>query len=69
MIKEFYKEKTYREGNHRSFIGGLWDTMGSLQIDMLKKYGMKPNNTLLDIGCGCFRLGVKAIPFLDKNNY
>ena len=69
MIKELYKEKTYPQGNHRSFIGGLWEPLGRLQINMLKSYGLRPNHTLLDVGCGCFRLGVQAIPFLEEGNY
>jgi SAM-dependent methyltransferase len=69
IIKEFYKEKKYTTGNHRHFIGGAWDKIGKLQFDFLLQQGVKKNHKVLDIGCGCFRLGVHLIPYLDEGNY
>lgn len=56
-------------GQHREFIGGMWDEIGSLQIEFLKANGLKPGNRLLDIGCGSLRLGVRAADYLDSGNY
>lgn len=56
-------------GLHREMIGGLWEEMGQLQFDYLVARGMTPASVLLDIGCGSFRLGVKAAPYLDPGCY
>ena len=69
IIKEWYKEKKYNAGNHRNFIGGAWDEIGKLQFDFLLGEGVKKNHKVLDIGCGCFRLGVRLVPYLDEGNY
>ncbi len=68
-IKEWYKVKKYKVGNHRSFIGGAWNEIGQLQFDMLINMGAREDDNVLDIGCGCFRLGVKLIPYLNAGNY
>lgn len=55
---------------HREFVGGLWDSMGKWQFDLLKKKGgLLPEMRLLDLGCGCFRGGIHFIPYLYPGNY
>ena len=54
---------------HRRYIGGAWDEIGTLQFDFLVSKGMLPQHHLLDIACGSFRLGVKAIPYLEAGHY
>lgn len=54
---------------HRNVIGGLWDEVGDLQMKMLQQEGMRPEHTLLDIGCGSLRLGCKAAVFLEAGHY
>ncbi|MEP5104253.1 MAG: class I SAM-dependent methyltransferase, partial [Ekhidna sp.] len=39
------------------------------QIDFLKEMGLKPQNTLLDIGCGTLRGGIPIIQFLEEEKY
>jgi cyclopropane fatty-acyl-phospholipid synthase-like methyltransferase len=39
------------------------------QIEALCEIGMKPEHTLLDIGCGPLRLGIQAINYLNNGNY
>jgi len=56
-------------GNHRELIGGLWDELGNLQADFLKSRGLLPRHALIDIGAGCFRAGVRLVPFLEPGNY
>ena len=51
---------------HREYVGGMWESIGRLQFDFLINQGMKPESILLDIACGCLRLGVHAIPYLNK---
>ena len=59
--------------DHRNMVCGghakdRWHE-GILQLELLKSYGLEPTHKLLDIGCGCFRLGIHAIPYLDHANY
>jgi ubiquinone/menaquinone biosynthesis C-methylase UbiE len=46
-----------------------WDLLGSWQFDTLKRFGLKPEHRLLDVGCGMLRLGMLAIPYLEPGNY
>ena len=50
-------------------IGGMWEEIGSLQLEFLKNMGLSPRDTLLDIGCGTLRGGRHFIRFLDSGNY
>lgn len=56
-------------GEQREIIGGLWDEVGRLQLDFLRRQGLEPHHTLLDIGCGSGRFAVKAVPYLEPNHY
>ena len=56
-------------GRHREIVGGMWDEMGDLQLDMLRAQGLQPHHKLLDIGCGSLRLGRKAASYLGTGNY
>lgn len=57
------------QGKHREAIGGRWDELGDLQFRYLVAQGLKPHHTLLDIGCGSLRGGVKFIGYLEPGNY
>lgn len=54
---------------YRKDVGGMWDKMGKLQFDYLVKEGLRPENSLLDIGCGSLRGGIHFIKYLDKGKY
>ncbi len=62
-------EEQIASGWHRTWIGGLWDEMGKLQLDYLVSEGLTPEMHLLDVGCGCLRAGVHLIPYLDPGRY
>lgn len=62
-------ETAVEEGKHRAVIGGLWDELGSHQLNYLKSAGLQPDHTLLDIGCGSLRLGVQAVRYLNSDHY
>jgi SAM-dependent methyltransferase len=57
------------DGRHREAIGGLWDQVGDLQLKFLRDHGLRPHHSLLDVGCGSLRAGVKLVPYLDPGNY
>lgn len=54
---------------HRTYVGGLWNEMGSLQFQFLLDQGLRPSHRLLDVACGSLRLGVRVIPYLDPGHY
>ena len=54
---------------HRKAVGGLWDTVGTLQFELLVREGLQPQDRLLDIGCGSLRGGVHFIRYLDTGHY
>ncbi len=55
--------------SHREKVGGLWDLIGKLQFDFLVNEGLKPENFLLDVGCGSLRGGVHFIKYLKIARY
>lgn len=50
-------------------IGGMWETIGTLQFDFLKANGLETRHKMLDFGCGTLRGGIHFIPYLDAGNY
>ncbi len=47
----------------------MWEEIGNLQLDFLLSRGLKPHHTLLDIGCGSLRFGVRAVEYLEPGGY
>lgn len=72
-ISNYYDHRAIADaverGEHREVIGSKWDEIGDLQLRFLEAHGLTPHSTLLDVGCGSLRLGVRAVPFLDPGNY
>jgi hypothetical protein len=64
----FY-EDALAKGRHRDIVGGRWGETGRVQMRLLRQAGLEPRHRLLDIGCGCLRLGHMAVPFLDSGHY
>lgn len=58
-----------RPHHYRARVGGLWDEVGALQLAFLQSVGMKPEHKLLDVGCGCFRGGVRFLKYVGNENY
>jgi SAM-dependent methyltransferase len=58
-----------RRIDHRAAVGGMWDTIGPLQFDFMKKQGLRPEHRLLDIGCGSLRAGRFFIAYLNPRCY
>lgn len=57
------------EHRHRVVIGGLWEELGELQLATLKQMKLRPDNSVLDVGCGSLRLGSKLVAYLNPNQY
>jgi SAM-dependent methyltransferase len=56
-------------GEHRQFVGGMWEEIGLQQFEFMKKMGLMPGHRLIDIGCGCLRAGVHLVPYLESRHY
>lgn len=48
---------------------GYWKELQAYQLNTLIKTGLKPQNKLLDLGCGPLQGGIAFIKYLEKNNY
>lgn len=46
-----------------------WMALGAMQFDYLKGHGLRPQDRLLEIGCGNLRAGWRFIDYLDPGNY
>ena len=68
----FQKMLDRREMNeledHMGFRGQIPEHR-RFQIDFLKSQGLKPQNTLLEIGCGPMTAGLPLIEYLEPDNY
>jgi cyclopropane fatty-acyl-phospholipid synthase-like methyltransferase len=77
---DYYKTLNYLEAyskhtddrvemDPKTAIGVEWEKIGLLQKKFLIRKGLKPQNTLLDYGCGTLRAGQHLIEYLDKDCY
>lgn len=66
-----HTDKRVLDNGYKAAVGSgeNWDTHGDLQRDFLIAVGMKPNHSLLEIGCGTGRLARKVVPYLDVGHY
>lgn len=66
-----FRLSTKQNNDYKRFVGDRlkYYEIGKILFDLLLKYGMQPKHKLLDIGCGSLRLGIYAIPYLDRENY
>jgi cyclopropane fatty-acyl-phospholipid synthase-like methyltransferase len=71
-VNQYWRQLTAEEiaaGEHRKFVGRMWEEIGSLQLEFLREQGLLPHHRLVDIGCGSLRGGVRFIRYLDRGNY
>lgn len=62
-------EDAIARGEHRGFVGGMWDEIGKLQFDFLVEKNLRPESRFLDVGCGPLRGGLHFIDYLESGNY
>ncbi len=71
-VNDCWRQSTADEiagGQHKDFVGGMWDEIGDFQIGFLKARGLSPGHRLVDIGCGSLRGGVRFVSYLDRGGY
>lgn len=79
-LDQLYAERPYLEAysahtdlrvedDPHQAVGGMWDEIGTLQINFLQAEGLAPHHRLLDIGCGTLRAGRLIIPYLERGGY
>ncbi|MCI5047572.1 MAG: class I SAM-dependent methyltransferase [Aquisalinus sp.] len=61
-LSEFILEK------HHLTYGMPW-VMGKIYFDMLVDRGVKPEDKVLDVGCGAGRVGIHLIEYLETGHY
>jgi ubiquinone/menaquinone biosynthesis C-methylase UbiE len=49
-------------------VGGDFDRMGKIEYELLKKFGLKPQDSIVDVGCGSGRLA-KPLSEEHKGQY
>ena len=71
MIQKKWIQNKRKNKNYKGFVGNpeLFDDIGIIIFNLLKRIGLKQYHKLLDIGCGSLRVGRFLIHYLEKNNY
>jgi len=66
-----YREHTDTrvECDPHAAVGGMWEEIGRLQFEFLVNNGLRPDQRLLDIGCGTLRGGRHFIKYMNAGNY
>ena len=79
-LRELYADRPYLDAytehvNQRVALdpkeaaGGLWDELGDRQLHYLVINGLRPEHSLLDLGCGTLRGGRRFIRYLAPGRY
>jgi len=71
----FYREIMHAEATKSPDIAvgssnrDHWMDVGQLQFDYLVRHGLKPDHSILEIGCGNLRAGWRLIQYLQPGKY
>jgi SAM-dependent methyltransferase len=57
--------------DYKGYIGPkkLYDKIGKLVFELMKKHGLEKTHKVLDVGCGSLRIGQHLINYLNRSNY
>jgi len=54
---------------HRLAAGGHWAEEGEWVFDFLRRQQLRPDDLLLDVGCGSLSAAIKLLPFMERSHY
>ena len=66
-FKKISKSNSYKETAELA-VGGEFDRIGRIEYELLKKFGLNSEHSVVDVGCGSGRLA-KEFPKNFKGNY
>lgn len=69
LYEVLYEQHATVFDDERAIGRGDYDQFGRVELAILKEAGLRPDSTLLDMGCGTGRLGVHAVPYLSSGRY
>lgn len=55
--------------NLQLFVGGAFEIVGKACLSYIQIRGLKPNERVLEVGCGCGRIAVPMTRFLDSKGH
>jgi SAM-dependent methyltransferase len=61
-------DRAFLREEHHAYYGRPW-VLGRYLFDFARSRGLRPEQRLLDCGCGSGRFAIHAIGFLDEGNY
>lgn len=50
-------------------VGGDYQAIGEIEKQLLIHYGLKPDHTVIDVGCGSGRLAKALVPYLTSGRF
>src|SRR4029453_4060589 len=53
----------------RLAAGGHWEEEGAWVFDFVRRQGLRPEQTLLDVGCGSLSAARRLLPYMDRSHY
>lgn len=54
---------------HRQATGGRWEEEGAWVSDFLRRHGLRPNQYLLEVGCGSLAAAARLLPYMEQSHY
>lgn len=64
-----YQAHAARSSEEESVGGDSFELIGLMERSLLEMEGLRPTDTLVDVGCGVGRLATKVIPKLEGGHY
>lgn len=54
---------------HRLALGGRWEEEGAWVFEFLRSKGLKPDDYMLEVGCGSLSAALRLLPYMDQSHY